>query len=63
MAPCEVCGAKSTARSSYRLGPRTRCLYYTCKNPECGHEWVMNLEWIKTTRPSRLVCEPVAKPT
>ncbi|GFM28125.1 MULTISPECIES: ogr/Delta-like zinc finger family protein [unclassified Novosphingobium] len=51
---CPACGGKAFARSVGKNTPLYREIYYHCRNPDaCGHQFVVGMEPIRTTRPSR----------
>ncbi|MFW5487359.1 MAG: ogr/Delta-like zinc finger family protein [Desulfovibrio sp.] len=51
---CCKCGAAGRVESSKEISPQLKQLYCSCGNPECGHTWVMNLEFAHTLSPSAL---------
>ncbi|MFC4255698.1 hypothetical protein GRI97_17560 [Altererythrobacter xixiisoli] len=51
---CPSCGGKAFARSTGKHSLTYREAYYHCRNPDaCGHQFVVAMEAIRTTRPSR----------
>lgn len=54
---CIECGGKSIIRCSKNLDVKMRQLYCMCKNPECGHTFVMDLCFSHTLSPSRRQAE------
>lgn len=51
---CTVCNAKSVIERSERIHSEFTRYYCACKNPQCGHRFVMNMEFGHTTRSSKL---------
>lgn len=49
---CTECGDKSIIHSSKRLDAKMSQLYCSCKNPLCGHTFVMDLCYSHTLSPS-----------
>lgn len=49
---CTECGEKSIIHSSKRLDAKMSQLYCSCKNPICGHTFVMDLCFSHTLSPS-----------
>ncbi|MFA1401259.1 ogr/Delta-like zinc finger family protein [Haemophilus influenzae] len=49
-----VCNAKSVIERSERIHSEFTRYYCACKNPLCGHRFVMNMEFSHTTRSSKL---------
>ena len=49
---CTECGSKSIIHSSKRLDAKMSQLYCSCKNPICGHTFVMDLCFSHTLSPS-----------
>lgn len=49
---CTECGEKSIIHSSKRLDAKMSQLYCSCKNPLCGHTFVMDLSFSHTLSPS-----------
>ena len=51
---CPACGGKAFARTVGKNSPLYREVYYHCRNPDaCGHQFVVGMEPVRTTRPSR----------
>jgi hypothetical protein len=51
---CPACGGRAFARSVGKTSLLYREIYYHCRNPDaCGHQFVVSMEAIRTTRPSR----------
>jgi len=51
---CTVCNAKSVIERAERIHSEFTRYYCACKNPQCGHRFVMNMEFGHTTRSSKL---------
>jgi len=51
---CPHCGHDAIVRTSRRLSPLLREVYYQCSNVVCGHTFKANLEIIKTLSPSSM---------
>ena len=51
---CTVCNSKSVIERSERIHSEFTRYYCACKNPLCGHRFVMNMEFGHTTRASKL---------
>lgn len=49
---CAECGGKAIIQSRRRFDVKVSHLYCSCKNPECGHTFVMNLSFSHTLSPS-----------
>ena len=49
---CTECGNKAFIHSRRRLDIKMSQLYCTCKNPQCGHTFVMDLSFSHTLSPS-----------
>jgi hypothetical protein len=49
---CIECGEKSIIHSSKKLDVKMSQLYCSCKNPNCGHTFVMDLSFSHTLSPS-----------
>lgn len=54
MVECKICGSKALINKSQREHKEFTKLYCTCKNQDCGHKFVLNLEFSHTTKPSKL---------
>lgn len=51
---CKFCGHKGVIQKSDQQTPEYSRLYVVCRNPECGHKWVMDLTYSHTTQESKL---------
>ena len=51
---CDRCGSNARIESSSELTPSFKKLYCSCRNPECGHTFVMDLVFSHTLSPSAL---------
>lgn len=51
---CNICGNKSIITKTDRVHSELSRLYCSCKNKECMHRFVMNLEFSHSTAPSLL---------
>ncbi|MFZ7175170.1 ogr/Delta-like zinc finger family protein [[Pasteurella] aerogenes] len=51
---CNECQSKATIKRTERIHSTYSKLYCTCRNPACGHKFVMNLEFSHTTQSSKL---------
>lgn len=49
---CPHCRSRATARSSKELTLTLREVTYQCTNVECGHTYVVNMEFARTLSPS-----------
>ena len=49
---CSECGGAATIQSRRRFDTKISHLYCSCKNPVCGHTFVMNLSFSHTLSPS-----------
>ena len=49
---CPECGGKSCIQKSNRVSLGYSDLYCSCRDPECGHSFVMNLTFSHTLSPS-----------
>lgn len=49
---CTECGGKATIHSRRQLDVKMSQLYCNCKNPLCGHTFVMDLCFSHTLSPS-----------
>ncbi|CAN7190423.1 ogr/Delta-like zinc finger family protein [Trinickia sp. LjRoot230] len=49
---CPHCRARAIARSSREMSLTFREVTYQCNNPECGHTYVVNMEFARTLSPS-----------
>ncbi|MDD9304387.1 MAG: ogr/Delta-like zinc finger family protein [Desulfobacter sp.] len=51
---CNRCGFKAVISSSSEESEQVKKLYCCCKNPNCGHTFVMDLAFSHTLSPSAL---------
>lgn len=51
---CDRCGQKARICTRREETPHFARLYCSCTNPECGHTFVMTLEFAHTLSPSAL---------
>jgi len=52
---CPACGERAFARNSGKSSNLYRELYYHCRNVvDCGHQFVVGMEALRTTRSSRV---------
>lgn len=51
---CDRCHGKARICSRREVTPQFTKLYCACNTPECGHAFVMNLEFAHTLSPSAL---------
>lgn len=49
---CPECGEKATIKKSNRKHKELSDLYCACRDPECGHTFVLNLTFSHTLMPS-----------
>ena len=49
---CSECGGKAIIHSRKQLDVKMSQLYCSCKSPECGHTFVMDLSFSHTLSPS-----------
>jgi len=49
---CPHCGGRALIRTSKRVTPLVRHIYYRCENGECGHDFVAQLGILYSLRPS-----------
>lgn len=49
---CTICNAKAIIQSRKQLDPKVSQLYCSCKDPLCGHTFVMDLAFSHTLSPS-----------
>lgn len=49
---CTECHGKAVIHSRAVKDPKVSDLYCSCKNPECGHTFVMTLAYSHTLSPS-----------
>ena len=50
---CPSCSGKSTIYSRRKMDTKVADLYCSCRNPECGHTFVMQLVFSHTLSPSQ----------
>lgn len=55
---CPVCKKVARIESSNSVSRQLKQAYCTCSNPECGHAFVMNVEFDHTISPSALSLPP-----
>lgn len=60
---CTVCNEKAVIERAERIHSEFTRYYCACKNPLCGHRFVMNMEFSHTTRSSKLTKENLLKLT
>lgn len=51
---CRECNSEAIILKTERIHRDSGRLYCRCKNPHCGHEFVMNLDYSHTTKASKL---------
>lgn len=51
---CRECSSEVIILKTERIHRDSSRLYCRCKNPDCCHEFVMNLDYSHTTRASKL---------
>ncbi|WP_027179787.1 ogr/Delta-like zinc finger family protein [Maridesulfovibrio bastinii] len=51
---CNKCGSVARIESSSQEAGTYKKLYCSCRNPECGHTFVMDLTFSHTLSPSAL---------
>ncbi|RQT24301.1 ogr/Delta-like zinc finger family protein [Burkholderia contaminans] len=49
---CPHCRTRATARSSREMSQTFREVTFQCNNVECGHTYVVNMEFARTLSPS-----------
>lgn len=49
---CSECNSKAVIHSRHDKDPKVADLYCSCKNPLCGHTFVMNLSFSHSLSPS-----------
>ncbi|WP_459614375.1 Ogr/Delta-like zinc finger protein [Bordetella sp. 2513F-2] len=59
---CPHCDDWATVRSSERLSPLVRVVYFQCRNLYCGHTWKAHVEAIATISPSAIPRSGVSLP-
>jgi ribosomal protein S27E len=50
---CKECGSKSTIQARNNLSEIVAELYCSCKDPHCGHTFVMQLAYSHTLNPPK----------
>lgn len=50
--PCPHCGARAIIRTSEQMSQTMRQLTYQCRDPECGHTFLVGAEILRTLSPS-----------
>jgi hypothetical protein len=55
---CDKCHGKARITTRREITPRFTKLYCVCNNAECGHSFVMHLEFAHTLSPSGLNIKP-----
>ncbi|BFR48746.1 ogr/Delta-like zinc finger family protein [Nitratidesulfovibrio sp. HK-II] len=56
---CDKCHGKARITTRREITPRFTKLYCVCNNAECGHSFVMHLEFAHSLSPSGLECPPL----
>ena len=51
---CTKCKERAMIRTSEEMSETLRRLYCVCRNPQCGHTFVMDLSFSHTLSPSAL---------
>ncbi|MGX2949359.1 ogr/Delta-like zinc finger family protein [Ursidibacter sp. B-7004-1] len=51
---CRECCSEAIILKTERIHRDSSRLYCRCKNPDCNHEFVMNLDYSHTTKASKL---------
>lgn len=51
---CKICNGKAVVSRTEQMTSDYSKLYCSCRNPNCGHRFVMNLEFSHTTKTSLL---------
>lgn len=51
---CRECQSEAAITKTERIYRDSNRLYCRCKNPDCGHEFVMTLDYSHTTKASKL---------
>lgn len=51
---CPHCQTRADARTSRELSLTLREVRFACKNTECGHTYVVNMEFARTLSPSAM---------
>ena len=49
---CPSCGKVAAIQSSNEMDSQLKQIYCACSDPECGHTFVMNVEFSHTLSPS-----------
>jgi hypothetical protein len=55
---CPICKRVARIESSNAMNKQLKQAYCSCSNPECGHTFVMNVEFSHTLSPSALSLTP-----
>lgn len=58
---CNVCNTKAVITRTDRIHSNFSKLYCSCRNPECGHKFVVNQEFSHTTKTSQLTKDGLLK--
>ncbi|EGG4119626.1 ogr/Delta-like zinc finger family protein [Salmonella enterica] len=58
---CPECNSNSTIKKTVRKHPQLADVYCACNNVECGHTFVMRMEFSHTLSPSALTGDKVIK--
>ncbi|HDR8929189.1 TPA: ogr/Delta-like zinc finger family protein [Burkholderia vietnamiensis] len=59
---CPHCKGRVIARSSRYMSITLREIVFVCRDPECGHTFVANLEAVRTLSPSAKPNEAIRLP-
>ncbi len=51
---CPTCGKVAVITTSNEMDPSIKQAYCACKDPECGHTFVVNVEFSHSLSPSAL---------
>lgn len=51
---CPHCDTWATVRSSERITPTLRAVYFQCRQLHCGHTWKAHIEAVLTITPSAI---------
>lgn len=52
---CKVCHHKSAITKTQKEHPELSRIYCQCLNPQCGHRFVLNLQFSHSTKTSQLI--------
>ena len=55
---CDRCNSIARIESSQEISATYKKLYCSCRNPHCGHTWVMDLSFSHTLSPSAMDLPP-----